>query len=167
MRREGNMSDSGQEAVRSGNVLHEMVATTFRCRNVPVIDYGSGNGDTRDMFSKKVLVRDDPYTSIYGCKTKSDFVFAADSVALLRIECVAQHSTGTVDEKFPYLFHNAKDAMPERHVWIILDGNGMRPGARSWLKRQVGSGFPSKEIRVLSVAEAQAEIKKLIDLGHP
>ena len=52
----------------------------------------------------------------------------------MRIECKWQQSTGSVDEKFPYLYLNCIEAMPEKHILIIVDGGGAKDGAVRWLK---------------------------------
>ena len=53
----------------------------------------------------------------------------------IRIECKWQQSSGSVDEKLPYLFLNAKDCMPEKDIMIIIDGKGWKIRCYSLVKR--------------------------------
>ena len=53
----------------------------------------------------------------------------------LQIECKWQSSTGTVDEKFPYLVLSLKQ-IHEYPAAILLAGGGYRPGAVQWLLDQ-------------------------------
>jgi hypothetical protein len=77
----------------------------------------------------------------------------------MRIECKWQQSSGSVDEKFPYLYLNCIEAMPEKQIMIVVDGNGARSGAVSWLKDAVKykkyttGANKDKEIMVFSLME--------------
>jgi hypothetical protein len=54
----------------------------------------------------------------------------------LVIESKWQESSGSVDEKFPYIVWNIeKLGYP---TIIVLDGGGYKPGAEKWLRNQVG-----------------------------
>lgn len=77
--------------------------------------------------------------SIYGLPLLTDFwVRGADSFPDgLAIEVKWQQSTGSVDEKFPYLVLNIKERYPCPAL-IIADGGGQRPGALQWLREQSG-----------------------------
>lgn len=55
----------------------------------------------------------------------------------IRIECKWQQSAGSVDEKLPYLYLNTIEAMPEKHIVIIIDGDGFKEGAKKWLRDAV------------------------------
>jgi hypothetical protein len=105
-----------------------------------------------------VLVRNAPYTSIYGCESRSEFV-AVDRLRHVRIECHWQETPGSVDEKFPYLLLNAVECMPENEVLILLGGNGARPEAVNWLAREAGK-INSKRIFVLNVNEFTGWVRR-------
>lgn len=51
----------------------------------------------------------------------------------LRIDIRIQNSSGSVDEKFPYLYINAATAHSD-NVLIILDGKGYKRLAKKWLR---------------------------------
>lgn len=74
-----------------------------------------------------------------------------------RIECKWQRSTGSIDEKFPYLYLNCIEAMPEKNIIIIIDGGGCKQGALNWLKNSIQEfkyqNDNSKNIRVFSLME--------------
>lgn len=70
----------------------------------------------------------------------------------IRIECKWQQSQGSVDEKFPYLYLNCIQAMPEREIILLIDGNGYKPGALAWLKQAVASQ-DAKLIHVFNLVE--------------
>ena len=78
--------------------------------------------------------------TIYGTDRRVDFLlhgeklFPFDECDLV-VECKWQSSSGSVDEKFPYLVKNI--ALSQKPTIIILDGGGYRPGAEKWLRAQV------------------------------
>ena len=77
----------------------------------------------------------------------------------IRIECKWQQSNGSVDEKFPYLYLNCIEAMPEKEIVIIVDGGGAKVGAITWLQETVKSKKYTSDynndkiIHVFSLAE--------------
>mgnify|MGYP000859163936 CR=1 FL=1 len=42
-------------------------------------------------------------------------------------------------KKFPYLYLNCIEAMPEKEIVIIVDGGGVKAGAITWLQETVKS----------------------------
>ena len=94
-----------------------------------------------------------PFTSIYKHNARTEFlVISKKNNFRIRIECKWQQSSGSVDEKLPYLFLNAKDCMPEKDVMIIIDGKGWKEGAIPWLKEAV-KNIEEKNIMVFSLTE--------------
>ena len=91
-------------------------------------------------YGRELLLRNVPFESIYGHASKTEFLLSsALHDKLIRIECKWQQVSGSVDEKFPYLFLNCLEAMPEQEIIIIVDGGGAKPGAIDWLKNTVTS----------------------------
>jgi hypothetical protein len=76
--------------------------------------------------------------SIYGLPLFTDFWVrgAPGFPEGLAIEVKWQQSTGSVDEKFPYLVLNIKERYPCPAL-IIADGGGQRLGAIQWLRDQL------------------------------
>ena len=136
----------GAIANRQGNILEQQVRQAFASHGfrevalpgVPVPD---------------LLVRRVPYQSIYGHRGVTEFLAVSASRGLaIRIECKWQQSQGSVDEKFPYLYLNCIQAMPEREIILLIDGNGYKPGALAWLKQAVASQ-DAKLIHVFNLVE--------------
>lgn len=78
--------------------------------------------------------------TIYGTERKVDFLLWGERLDRfddndLVIECKWQASSGSVDEKFPYLVMNI--ALSKKPTIIILDGGGYRLRAEKWLRDQV------------------------------
>ena len=146
----------GGESNFSGVGLEYYIEHEFNSRGVLVQDF-SINSNNHDLFNNRILLRRVPYTSIYGCMSTSEFVYQ-DGPISVRIECRRQDTPGSVDEKFPYLWMNASEAMPESNVWLVIDGNGARPKAIEWLNRKCASQM-NKLIRVYDLVAARLAIK--------
>ena len=163
------MSDrtiQGAESNYSGQMLERVIEEEFSRRKVPVFQY-SETGDNGDLFEPRFLLRSVPYKSIYGCHSRSEFLYRDFPFDIdIRIECRWQQVGGSVDEKMPYLFLNATEAMPERIVWLVLDGGGARSEAIEWLHRRA-SQQSAKTIRVMGLAETRQRIKLLLEKGAP
>lgn len=138
----------GYEANHSGQFLESMVHREFSSRGFLFRSFGD-DADNLDLFAPKVVVRNVPYRSLYGCQSRSEFVITAYS-RKVRVECRWQESSGSVDEKFPYLLRNAVQCMPESEVLILLGGGGARQEAVQWARKEA-TACTSKKIWVLGV----------------
>lgn len=99
----------------------------------------------RELFGKVSFISPYYYTTeyyicdgIYGTKIKCDFILHHPQKypENLIIESKWQSSSGSTDEKYPYLVHNILERYPSPCI-IILDGDGYKPGAEKWLRSQV------------------------------
>lgn len=143
----------GAAANESGKTLEDFVRLTFNVNGVPT----KGTGKAQTRFIEKNV----PYTSIYGSTSRSEFVYRdLKNNRHIRIECRFQKVKGSVDEKMPYLFFNARDAMPEKEVWLVVSGGGAREKAVAWLKAAVAQ-VVGKTIRVMDHKEAGKAIMEL------
>ncbi|MBI4009572.1 MAG: hypothetical protein HY361_00045 [Candidatus Aenigmarchaeota archaeon] len=90
--------------------------------------------------------------SIYETKIDCDFIIFHPKKFpnCLIIESKWQESTGSVDEKFPYLVYNIKKCYPCATI-VVLDGGGYKKEAEQWLRKQVGG----KLVKVLNMREFQ------------
>lgn len=148
----------GAIANRQGNILEQQVRQGVRLARLP----RSGFCRVRKARLREhaagvpvpdLLVRRVPYQSIYGHRGVTEFLAVSASRGLaIRIECKWQQSQGSVDEKFPYLYLNCIQAMPEREIILLIDGNGYKPGALAWLKQAVASQ-DAKLIHVFNLVE--------------
>ena len=140
----------GAQANRTGRVLESVVQNAFAQQGFIVLPYeGYAAGG---LLAGDYLLKHVPYTSIYGHPAKTEFLALSPARNMeIRIECKWQQVSGSVDEKFPYLFENCKN-MPEPAVFILVDGGGYKPGALQWLKT-AAAGYSGKDIRVFNMME--------------
>ena len=156
------MNTQGSESNLSGQFLEATVEREFKSRGISVFEYSEKRANT-DLFAERFLVKHAPYTSIYGCQSRSEFVYHDDFFGChIRIECRWQQSPGSVDEKLPYLYLNALEAMPENEIWIVLGGDGARTDAVEWLKRRCEQAA-AKDIRVLSIVDMRRRVQRLVN----
>ncbi|MEE8056934.1 MAG: PD-(D/E)XK nuclease superfamily protein [Pseudomonadales bacterium] len=76
-------------------------------------------------------------TTIYQSTRIVDFLITnkARFAEGLIIECKWQQSSGSVDEKYPFLLCNIiKTGVP---TIVLLDGGGYKPAAKTWLQNQI------------------------------
>lgn len=95
-------------------------------------------------------------TTIYKTKRNVDFLVLNKErfPKSLIIECKWQQSTGSVDEKYPYLIWNIiKTDIP---TIVLLDGGGYKPGAKEWMKSVVNT--ERSLIGVWDMAEFQKKV---------
>tara|TARA_R100001082_G_C4332326_1_gene146234 strand:- start:98 stop:589 length:492 start_codon:yes stop_codon:yes gene_type:complete len=103
-----------------------------------------------------ILLKGVPYTNIYGSnRCRSEFVLCLEG-RKIRIECKAQHSAGSVDEKLPYLYMNFTQTIEEDEAIIVIEGDGFKKGAKEWLR----SMCKGTKVRVMSFAEFREECLK-------
>lgn len=149
----------GGLANKQGRVLESTVVSVFTAHGLREVPYRKWNKSPQ-AFGDEVLIRGMPYKSIYGHDGKTEFLAISKRLNMkVRIECKWQQSSGSVDEKFPYLYLNCVYAMPEDHIIIIIDGGGAKEAAVRWLRkaaeeRQLTDITNShKRIQVLSLTE--------------
>ncbi len=129
--------EQGNLANASGNTLERAVQSVFQSKGFTIINYRTW-ANAKARYGEELLLLNAPYTSIYGHQGRTEFLATSVRYSFeIRIECKWQQSNGSVDEKLPYLYLNAIEAMPENHIVIVIDGNGFKPGAVSWLRRAV------------------------------
>lgn len=129
----------GKKSNVSGSQLEETIKQVLVGKGFRVVRYKDFESNP-NYFQEELLLEDVPYTSIYGHKGKTEFLLISKKYNLkIRIECKWQQSAGSVDEKLPYLYLNVIEAMPEKNIIIIIDGDGWKKGAIEWLKNAVES----------------------------
>lgn len=156
----------GNRANRSGRVLENVVESIYRSHGYEILAYSEHVKDEAKHTGKRLLLKHVPYTSIYGHAAVSEFVALEANGERVRIECKWQQSSGSVDEKFPYVYLNAVEAMPEERVIILVDGGGAKPNAVAWLRRAAEQGMYQagrrKSIRVMGMAEFTAWVNAVL-----
>lgn len=125
----------GGLANSSGNTLEQTIVATLVSKGFPVALYRQWVKDPA-AYSPDIVLRNVPYETIYGHRGNTEFLLLSKRYNLnLRIECKWQQSAGSVDEKFPYLYLNCVEQMPENQIIIVVDGGGAKAGAVEWLRR--------------------------------
>lgn len=110
----------GQKAVATGSTAEATIYCILKERGYHV--------------EKQVTLGKD----IYDTETRCDFlVYGVPGLESgLIIESKWQGSSGSVDQKFPFLVKNITEKYPHPTI-VVIGGAGMRPGAIKWLREQV------------------------------
>ena len=151
----------GNAANSSGRSLELAVVSTMTAKGFRVATYRKWEKDP-SLYGGELLLKNVPYNTIYGHQGNTEFLLKSASRNMeIRIECKWQQAAGSVDEKFPYLYLNCIEMMPESHIIILIDGGGFKAGALTWLKTAADSRRyqiqnNEKIIRVMSLAEFMA-----------
>ncbi len=125
----------GGLANSSGNTLEQTIVATLTSKGFPVALYREWS-IAPATYPTNILLRNVPYETIYGHRGNTEFLLLSERYNLaIRIECKWQQSAGSVDEKFPYLYLNCVERMPEQQIIIVVDGGGAKAGAVDWLRR--------------------------------
>lgn len=130
------ISSPGSKANRTGNQLEKTIADTLEHKgytefwNHKAQIFSQRNAIDGKQYAKQVKVG----LSIYETERRCDFMVFNKSKFPddLIIECKWQQKSGSVDEKYPFLYHNiVKTGVP---TIVVLDGDGYKPKAKDWLK---------------------------------
>jgi hypothetical protein len=130
----------GGRANKSGNILEANVEAILTGYNYFLVGNHVQQASILNAallpkrYGKEVYIG----AGIYLTELKVDFyIMGIPAIPSgLIIECKWQESSGSVDEKFPYLNMNIQYSYPAPTI-IILGGEGMREGASNWLKARV------------------------------
>lgn len=146
----------------TGKSLENQIELLLNNQSYATIEYKDWvkNKETDGKF----LVKQFPYISIYETKCRTEFVLI-ENERRIRIECKWQQVSGSVDEKFPYLYLNAVERWEEKESILVVDGGGYKPKALEWLKTSAKNkvGFadkPDKAIAVYTFTEFMIWVNK-------
>lgn len=152
-------NDKGSLASNQGKILEKTVESTFISKGFEVIKYRKWDKN-RQSYSEELLLENCPFKNIYNHDGNTEFLLKSKKYDCeIRIECKWQQSNGSVDEKFPYLYLNCIEAMPEKEIIIIIDGGGAKAGSIQWLKTTVdqkkytSESNNNKNIHVFTLSE--------------
>jgi hypothetical protein len=152
------MATQGGQANKTGGVLEGLVIGTLSAHGFAPIRF-SDYAKSPEKFGNEVLLRNAPYTTLYGGRGYTEFLLVSQKYDLrTRIECKWQQKAGSVDEKLPYLYLSCVHCVPEDHIIILIDGAGFREGAVQWLRsaaaeRRYMPGHEGKRIVVMGSTE--------------
>ncbi|AFH50142.1 Site-specific DNA methylase [Ignavibacterium album JCM 16511] len=135
----------GQKGNITGNQLEAAVKTVLSGKGFEIVKYREW-AKSPSNFGNELLLTNVPYTTIYKHKGNTEFLLISKKYnCTIRIECKWQQTSGSVDEKLPYLYLNVIEAMPEGKILILIDGKGWKEGAIKWLKESVEQKRYTKE----------------------
>jgi len=147
------------KAVDSGQVMQGFVRRILKPAGFTFVTYAAWE-KYPEKFSKldKVVLTEIPYTSIYGHEGRMPFLLKAknlkkDVYIIPRI----QNVSGSVDEKLPYFYYNYKQFLPEHEVMLVLAGQGWKPEAVEWLRK---NSEDTQGFQVLNHEQFEAWIAK-------
>lgn len=111
-----------------------------------------------DPDIRQIAFRNPKYMSIYGKESKNNFLLIDyDKHIRKRVEIKIQSTSGSVDQKFPYLYLNAALTFPkDDDVILLLEGKGYSHQSINWLKSVSSEGWlieTGKRIDVMSLSE--------------
>ena len=149
----------GRSANITGNQLEIAVQTVLLNKGFEIEMYRIWYKKPEN-YGKELLLKNVPFETIYGHRGNTEFLLISEKYNLkIRIECKWQQSAGSVDEKLPYLYLNTIEAMPEKDIMILIDGDGFKAGAKTWLRNAVKQKLYTTEenndtnVMVFSLAE--------------
>lgn len=149
----------GRKTNITGTQLEKAVQTVLLEKGFEIEMYRKWEKNLEN-YGKELLLKNVPFTTIYGHGGNTEFLLLSEKYNLrTRIECKWQQSAGSVDEKLPYLYLNTIEAMPEKDIMILIDGDGFKPGAKTWLRNAVKEKLYTNEnnndtnVQVFSLAE--------------
>ena len=139
--------EKGRSANITGNQLEVTVQTVLLNKGFEIEMYREWEKKP-EKYGKELLLKNVPFKTIYNHKGNTEFLLISERYNLrIRIECKWQQSAGSVDEKLPYLYLNTIEAMPEKNIMILIDGDGFKAGAKTWLRNAVKEkSYPRKKI---------------------
>jgi hypothetical protein len=126
-----------QRDTSTGNTMEQTVIAVLKSKGFRCISHREWEKAPHN-YGSELLLTNVPYRSIYEHNGRTEFLLKSAKYHLeIRIECKWQQTSGSVDEKLPYLYLNCVEAMPEQEIIIVIDGNGWKQGAIKWLKDAV------------------------------
>ena len=141
---------SGAQANYTGNALEKFIESRINEKGYQRI--------TPKKFEASIYLKQPIYArqfyigpSIYQTKMYCDFILYHPQKweKCLVIESKWQQSSGSVDEKYPYLILNIQQSAYE--TILVLDGGGYKKQAKTWLKKQIGNNL----LNVFNMSEFQ------------
>ena len=141
----------GTRANYTGNQLEKVIKFSLEEKGYKFVE--RGQFDSARYLEQPIYTTQYPVAkSVYGTRLVCDFILyhPQKHSDCLVIESKWQQSSGSVDEKFPYLVLNIREQYPCSTI-IVLDGGGYKKGAEEWLRKQQDE----KLIHVFNMMEFQ------------
>jgi hypothetical protein len=136
------IKQGGKTATKNGAQLENYVKEMLESKDYQFIAKNkfilATNGLNQKLYTQQLVICESIYsTPEHKHQMNADFVIydPKNKEKYIIIECKSQTSTGSVDEKYPYLNENIKTQYPYKTI-IILDAPAAKKGAKVWLKQQ-------------------------------
>ncbi len=132
---------SGSNANESGQLFESSIRGVLKAKGFVVVPYSEWAQNKQDYeHVARLALRNVPYRSIYGHDARVEFLLKAKELDRdILIQGMRQSRPGSVDEKLPYVWHNARLNYPERETILIVIGDGWKPGALRWAREQMAA----------------------------
>lgn len=105
---------------KSGETL---VEASFRARGIPVYGYRAWcTSDEYETLDGSFVIKDHPYETVYGTAGKLEFFLYEKGKVAYGIEVKHQSTSGSVDEKLPYVVLNALRKWESPKAILVLSG---------------------------------------------
>lgn len=164
-----NEKSQGTKANTTGKICEQILLPLFKNNDYEVISYKEYEDDCQliqdHTLNKrlrkqahnyknldKLVLTNVPYTSIYEHNGRTEYLIINNlQNRRIRVEVKYQQVSGSVDEKFPYLWLNCVYAFPEKEIIILLEGSGFKAGAKKWLEQQVEDEWLIEDDKIVKV----------------
>lgn len=158
----------GQKANSNGKWLENEIENTLSNYGILSVYHKQigkrfGNNVVKDTKAPAFLIKNVPYTNMFGGQSRGEFVLQIKNYGPIRIECRFQKVSGSVDEKIPYLIGNCY-SFPEKDVILVLEGTGMREAARNFAKN-AARAIAHKNIRIFTLNQFKAWARRKFEKG--
>jgi len=134
------IKQGGTQANYTGTVLEKYILSRLEERGYTGLHQSRFNPSRylkQPIYSRRYHIG----SSIYGTPQYCDFIIYHPQKwpDNLVIESKWQQSSGSVDEKYPYLVLNIQMNYQSPTI-LVLDGGGYKKGAEKWIRSQAGNG---------------------------
>lgn len=128
----------GAKANLNGKIIEQTIIPQLTLSGYKIYKYADTVKNPEIMDEKKVVITNMPFKSVYGHRGKTEYLIINTAKGKkIRVESKHQASAGSVDEKFCNLFLNTVYAYPEDEIILLIQGEGFKPQAKTWLKNAV------------------------------
>lgn len=131
--------EQGRNANQSGALLEDAIHAILKSKGFRFVTGAQWRESLAyGQAPLRLVVTDAPYRTIYGGRTKIEFLVISGDRQVL-IESKRQAQSGSTDEKLPFVYENALANLPERETVLVMGGKGWRPGAVSWIRAKAAA----------------------------
>ena len=136
------VKQGGKTATKNGSQLENFIKTILEDQEYQFVERNkfilATNGLEQKLYTQQLVIGESIYsTAEHRHQLNADFVVynSNNKERYIIIECKSQTSTGSVNEKYPYLNENIKHKYPYKTI-VVLDAPAAKKGAKIWLKEQ-------------------------------